>query len=90
MGSLNVEKSPRAEGEGLPGLPLRAGGQSLGLGQNGRLLGGSDHGIKIVSDGMTQREEVAALPGLPLRAGDKTSGLGRTEGFLEAAIMESK
>jgi hypothetical protein len=46
MGSLNVEKSPLAEGEGLQGLPLRAGG--------------------------------------------KASGLGRMEGFLEAAIMESK
>jgi hypothetical protein len=32
----------------------------LGLGQNGKFLGGSDHGIKIVSDGITQRREVAA------------------------------
>ena len=34
--------------------------QGLGLGQNGRLLGGSDHGIKIVSGGVTQLGEVAA------------------------------
>jgi hypothetical protein len=31
MGSLNVEKSPLAEGEGLPGLPLRAGRKASGL-----------------------------------------------------------
>jgi hypothetical protein len=33
MGSLNVENSPLAEGEGLKGLPLRAGGKASGLGR---------------------------------------------------------
>jgi hypothetical protein len=33
MGSLNVEKSPLAEGEGLLGLLLRAGGKASGLGR---------------------------------------------------------
>jgi hypothetical protein len=33
MGSLDVEKSPLAEGVGLPGLPLRAGGKASGLGR---------------------------------------------------------
>ena len=32
----------------------------LGLGQNGGLLGGSDHGIQIISDGITKRGEGAA------------------------------
>jgi hypothetical protein len=33
LGSLNVKKSPLAEGEELPGLPLRAGGEASGLGR---------------------------------------------------------
>jgi hypothetical protein len=60
----------------------------LELGQNVRLLGGSDHGIKIVPMVSIYVEksplaEGEGLPGLPLRAGGKASGLGRDTIFMK-------